>query len=153
METAVPNHFFQLVFFVKIKIVWESWCFFSASHLFLQDVWSLELTSPPRTKVWKSCWTPRIRCVDIQFTLLLSLWYFFFYYIFFSELSQVFNEIRNEHFSNVFGFLSQKARNLQTAYDVGFNLLHRWVSEANVADDTNPSFFISRWCRSVGGWT
>ncbi|CAJ1049888.1 vacuolar protein sorting-associated protein 33B [Xyrichtys novacula] len=30
---------------------------------------------------------------------------------------RVFNEIRNEHFSNVFGFLSQKARNLQTAYD------------------------------------
>ncbi|KAI4876158.1 hypothetical protein NFI96_017584 [Prochilodus magdalenae] len=30
---------------------------------------------------------------------------------------KVFNEIRNEHFSNVFGFLSQKARNLQTAYD------------------------------------
>lgn len=32
--------------------------------------------------------------------------------------SQVFNEIRNEHFSNVFSFLSQKARNLQTQYDV-----------------------------------
>ncbi|XP_029000592.1 vacuolar protein sorting-associated protein 33B [Betta splendens] len=30
---------------------------------------------------------------------------------------KVFAEIRNEHFSNVFGFLSQKARNLQTAYD------------------------------------
>lgn len=30
---------------------------------------------------------------------------------------KVFNEIRNEHFSNVFGFLSQKARNLQSAYD------------------------------------
>ncbi|KAM4596371.1 vacuolar protein sorting-associated protein 33B [Fundulus diaphanus] len=30
---------------------------------------------------------------------------------------KVFNEIRNEHFSNVFGFLSQKARNLQIAYD------------------------------------
>lgn len=30
----------------------------------------------------------------------------------------MFSEIRNEHFSNVFGFLSQKARNLQTAYDV-----------------------------------
>ncbi|KAK7170118.1 hypothetical protein R3I94_000376 [Phoxinus phoxinus] len=30
---------------------------------------------------------------------------------------KVFNEIRNEHFSNVFGFLSQKAKNLQTAYD------------------------------------
>ncbi|XP_061742934.1 vacuolar protein sorting-associated protein 33B isoform X1 [Nerophis ophidion] len=30
---------------------------------------------------------------------------------------KVFNEIRNEHFSNVFGFLSQKARNLQRAYD------------------------------------
>ncbi|XP_042174554.1 vacuolar protein sorting-associated protein 33B isoform X3 [Oncorhynchus tshawytscha] len=30
---------------------------------------------------------------------------------------KVFNEIRNEHFSQVFGFLSQKARNLQTAYD------------------------------------
>ncbi|TRY65426.1 hypothetical protein DNTS_021896 [Danionella cerebrum] len=30
---------------------------------------------------------------------------------------QVFSEIRNEHFSNVFGFLSQKAKNLQTAYD------------------------------------
>uniref|UniRef100_A0A673K5F0 Vacuolar protein sorting-associated protein 33B n=1 Tax=Sinocyclocheilus rhinocerous TaxID=307959 RepID=A0A673K5F0_9TELE len=29
----------------------------------------------------------------------------------------VFSEIRNEHFSNVFGFLSQKAKNLQTAYD------------------------------------
>jgi len=31
---------------------------------------------------------------------------------------KVFNEIRNEHFSNVFGFLSQKARNLQAQYDV-----------------------------------
>ncbi|XP_039349006.1 vacuolar protein sorting-associated protein 33B isoform X2 [Mauremys reevesii] len=30
---------------------------------------------------------------------------------------KVFSEIRNEHFSNVFGFLSQKARNLQTQYD------------------------------------
>lgn len=30
---------------------------------------------------------------------------------------KVFNEIRNEHFSNVFGFLSQKAKSLQTAYD------------------------------------
>ncbi|XP_061671711.1 vacuolar protein sorting-associated protein 33B isoform X3 [Syngnathoides biaculeatus] len=30
---------------------------------------------------------------------------------------KVFNEIRNEHFSNVFSFLSQKARNLQVAYD------------------------------------
>ncbi|XP_003969797.1 vacuolar protein sorting-associated protein 33B [Takifugu rubripes] len=30
---------------------------------------------------------------------------------------KVFNQIRNEHFSNVFGYLSQKARNLQTAYD------------------------------------
>lgn len=30
---------------------------------------------------------------------------------------KVFNEIRDEHFSNVFGFLSQKARTLQTAYD------------------------------------
>ncbi|KAM9318269.1 vacuolar protein sorting-associated protein 33B isoform 1-T4 [Pholidichthys leucotaenia] len=30
---------------------------------------------------------------------------------------KVFSEIRNEHFSNVFGFLSQKARNLQIAYD------------------------------------
>ncbi|XP_061886515.1 vacuolar protein sorting-associated protein 33B [Entelurus aequoreus] len=30
---------------------------------------------------------------------------------------KVFNEIRNEHFSNVFSFLSQKARNLQRAYD------------------------------------
>ncbi|XP_060709854.1 vacuolar protein sorting-associated protein 33B isoform X2 [Hemiscyllium ocellatum] len=30
---------------------------------------------------------------------------------------KVFKEIRNEHFSNVFGFLSQKARRLQTQYD------------------------------------
>nr|XP_006014568.1 PREDICTED: vacuolar protein sorting-associated protein 33B-like [Latimeria chalumnae] len=30
---------------------------------------------------------------------------------------RVFNDIRNEHFSNVFAFLSQKARNLQTQYD------------------------------------
>nr|AAI35359.1 LOC100125133 protein [synthetic construct] len=30
---------------------------------------------------------------------------------------KVFNEIRNEHFSNVFSFLSQKARNLQSQYD------------------------------------
>ncbi|XP_053320197.1 vacuolar protein sorting-associated protein 33B [Spea bombifrons] len=30
---------------------------------------------------------------------------------------KVFEEIRNEHFSNVFGFLSQKARNLQSHYD------------------------------------
>lgn len=33
-------------------------------------------------------------------------------------LPQVFAEIRNEHFTNVFGFLSQKARNLQAQYDV-----------------------------------
>ncbi|NXY39516.1 VP33B protein, partial [Pomatorhinus ruficollis] len=32
-------------------------------------------------------------------------------------LPQVFSEIRNEHFSNVFGFLSQKSRNLQAQYD------------------------------------
>lgn len=31
---------------------------------------------------------------------------------------QVFSKIRNEHFSSVFGFLSEKARNLQTQYDV-----------------------------------
>ncbi|XP_015284243.1 PREDICTED: vacuolar protein sorting-associated protein 33B [Gekko japonicus] len=30
---------------------------------------------------------------------------------------KVFNKIRNEHFSSVFGFLSQKARNLQAQYD------------------------------------
>lgn len=36
----------------------------------------------------------------------------------------MFNEIRNEHFSNVFGFLSQKARNLQAQYDVR---LQAWV--------------------------
>lgn len=30
---------------------------------------------------------------------------------------KIFSEIRNEHFSNVFGFLSQKARTLQTSYD------------------------------------
>ncbi|XP_061451697.1 vacuolar protein sorting-associated protein 33B [Rhineura floridana] len=30
---------------------------------------------------------------------------------------KVFNQIRNEHFSSVFGFLSQKARNLQAQYD------------------------------------
>ncbi|XP_054859036.1 vacuolar protein sorting-associated protein 33B [Eublepharis macularius] len=30
---------------------------------------------------------------------------------------KVFGKIRNEHFSNVFGFLSQKARNLQAQYD------------------------------------
>ncbi|XP_069840348.1 vacuolar protein sorting-associated protein 33B [Dendropsophus ebraccatus] len=30
---------------------------------------------------------------------------------------KVFEQIRNEHFSNVFSFLSQKARNLQTQYD------------------------------------
>ncbi len=39
-------------------------------------------------------------------------------------IHQVFNEIRNEHFSNVFGFLSQKAKNLQTAYDV--SACYRW---------------------------
>jgi len=40
-------------------------------------------------------------------------------------IHQVFNEIRNEHFSNVFGFLSQKAKNLQTAYDVSVHC--RWL--------------------------
>ncbi|XP_071610120.1 vacuolar protein sorting-associated protein 33B isoform X1 [Heliangelus exortis] len=30
---------------------------------------------------------------------------------------KVFNQIRNEHFSSVFGFLSQKSRNLQAQYD------------------------------------
>ncbi|KAJ7416761.1 VPS33B, late endosome and lysosome associated [Willisornis vidua] len=30
---------------------------------------------------------------------------------------KVFSQIRNEHFSRVFGFLSQKSRNLQTQYD------------------------------------
>lgn len=33
-------------------------------------------------------------------------------------LPQVFSQIRNEHFSSVFGFLSQKSRNLQAQYDV-----------------------------------
>uniref|UniRef100_A0A8C7QQ32 VPS33B late endosome and lysosome associated n=1 Tax=Oncorhynchus mykiss TaxID=8022 RepID=A0A8C7QQ32_ONCMY len=46
---------------------------------------------------------------------------------------KVFNEIRNEHFSQVFGFLSQKARNLQTAYDKrsGMNIkqMKTFVSE------------------------
>lgn len=31
---------------------------------------------------------------------------------------QIFSQIRNEHFSSVFGFLSQKSRNLQAQYDV-----------------------------------
>ncbi|NWR81600.1 VP33B protein, partial [Centropus unirufus] len=31
---------------------------------------------------------------------------------------KVFSQIRNEHFSSVFGFLSQKSRNLQAQYDV-----------------------------------
>ncbi|XP_015728854.1 vacuolar protein sorting-associated protein 33B isoform X1 [Coturnix japonica] len=30
---------------------------------------------------------------------------------------KIFNQIRNEHFSSVFGFLSQKSRNLQAQYD------------------------------------
>lgn len=35
---------------------------------------------------------------------------------------QVFSQIRNEHFSSVFGFLSQKSRNLQAQYDVSVTL-------------------------------
>lgn len=35
---------------------------------------------------------------------------------------QVFSQIRNEHFSSVFGFLSQKSRNLQAQYDVSATL-------------------------------
>ena len=31
---------------------------------------------------------------------------------------QVFEEIRDRHFSNVFGFLSAKAKELQAGYDV-----------------------------------
>ncbi|XP_075774147.1 vacuolar protein sorting-associated protein 33B isoform X1 [Pelodiscus sinensis] len=43
---------------------------------------------------------------------------------------KVFSEIRNEHFSNVFGFLSQKARNLQAQYDElkGLKQEHRLLS-------------------------
>lgn len=37
-------------------------------------------------------------------------------------LAQVFSQIRNEHFSSVFGFLSQKSRNLQAQYDVSVTL-------------------------------
>lgn len=37
-------------------------------------------------------------------------------------LPQVFSQIRNEHFSSVFGFLSQKSRNLQAQYDVSATL-------------------------------
>uniref|UniRef100_A0A803VN53 VPS33B late endosome and lysosome associated n=1 Tax=Ficedula albicollis TaxID=59894 RepID=A0A803VN53_FICAL len=35
---------------------------------------------------------------------------------------KVFSQIRNEHFSSVFGFLSQKSRNLQAQYDVSATL-------------------------------
>ncbi|XP_058851294.1 vacuolar protein sorting-associated protein 33B-like [Acipenser ruthenus] len=58
----------------------------------------------------------RIKCGDVEFgpevtssdkSLKVML----------NSSDKVFNEIRNEHFSNVFGFLSQKAKSLQTAYD------------------------------------
>ncbi|XP_063781909.1 vacuolar protein sorting-associated protein 33B isoform X1 [Pseudophryne corroboree] len=46
---------------------------------------------------------------------------------------KVFGEIRNEHFSNVFSFLSQKARNLQTQYDkrrgMDINQMKTFVSQ------------------------
>lgn len=52
-------------------------------------------------------------------------------------LRQVFSQIRNEHFSSVFGFLSQKARNLQAQYDVSGSGRRRraeevapWVSQS-----------------------
>lgn len=49
------------------------------------------------------CWGWRC-CGGVQHRLLWAL--------------QVFSQIRNEHFSSVFGFLSQKSRNLQAQYDV-----------------------------------
>uniref|UniRef100_A0A8C5M3K2 VPS33B late endosome and lysosome associated n=1 Tax=Leptobrachium leishanense TaxID=445787 RepID=A0A8C5M3K2_9ANUR len=46
---------------------------------------------------------------------------------------KVFQEIRNEHFSNVFSFLSQKARNLQSHYDkrreMDINQMKSFVSQ------------------------
>ncbi|NWX94616.1 VP33B protein, partial [Nothoprocta pentlandii] len=39
------------------------------------------------------------------------------------KASAVFSQIRNEHFSSVFGFLSQKSRNLQAQYDVSTGCL------------------------------
>jgi len=57
-------------------------------------------------------------------------------------VSQVFSEIRNEHFSNVFGFLSQKARNLQTAYDVSKCPQSSSFTVMKVSDMAN-SFFLT----------
>ncbi|XP_060035447.1 vacuolar protein sorting-associated protein 33B isoform X2 [Erinaceus europaeus] len=48
---------------------------------------------------------PEVTCSDKSLKVLLN------------AEDKVFSEIRNEHFSNVFGFLSQKARNLQAQYD------------------------------------
>lgn len=80
---------------------------------FLQVVWSLAPMLPRLTEASKSCWTLRIRWADRDdgcrsVSGEVNLW----------TPIQVFSQIRNEHFSNVFGYLSQKAKNLQTAYDV-----------------------------------
>lgn len=66
-------------------------------------------------------------------------------------LPQVFSEIRNEHFSNVFGFLSQKSRSLQAQYDVSVTLGCRMPVALSLT--ARPPSPCSPSCSGAEAWT
>lgn len=66
-------------------------------------------------------------------------------------LPQVFSQIRNEHFSSVFGFLSQKSRNLQAQYDVSVTLVWGMPAALSLAAGPPPPCSPSR--SGAGAWT
>lgn len=62
---------------------------------------------------------------------------------------QVFNQIRNEHFSSVFGFLSQKSRNLQAQYDVSITRVRAPAGSLHTGSPLPRSAFHS----GAAAWT
>ncbi len=58
------------------------------------------------------------------------------------NILQVYEEIRGRHFSNVFGFLSGKAKELQAGYDVCKMLPHEKKSYLIVIDFIFVTLFI-----------
>uniref|UniRef100_A0A8C8RQA0 Vacuolar protein sorting-associated protein 33B n=1 Tax=Pelusios castaneus TaxID=367368 RepID=A0A8C8RQA0_9SAUR len=113
----------KMVYEVWRELVEESECDGQArrpeiSHVFLMDrdvdyvtalcsqvVYEGLMDDTFRIKCGSVDFGPDVTSSDRSFKVLLN------------SQDKVFKEIRNEHFSNVFGFLSQKARNLQAQYD------------------------------------
>lgn len=113
-----------------------------------QVVWSSDLTSPPQTKVWKSCWTPRIRwasCTSAAPLLSLgdvpslNIW----------TLAGL---QRNQERAFLQRLRLSQSESPQSSDGVrcGYGS-SQW--QALFVKDANSAPFLLWWCRSGGGWT